>query len=126
MVYKRDANYTESRSRIIWGDSKAEVESWLKDQGIDQFEIDAIIKDCMAERANEIRTEGMKKSAKWTLALVGFVILHVVFWYGLGFTTNKVLAICIIGSLVSGYKALDGILKFFFAGRTRGSITEME
>jgi hypothetical protein len=61
----------EARAKIFWGRSTAEVLEFLQSKNVAEKDALALIEEVLAERAQEVRAEGVTKT--WTGALLVLV-----------------------------------------------------
>ncbi len=120
--YNQDGVFYDARAKIMWGEPKEDVRKFLETTDLMDFEIDQMLNDLYAERASEIRSNGMSKLIKWSAAFVGCAILALVFF---GIFPIKVIALFVLGALVSGWRAFDGLSMLLEGGKREGCMTSM-
>ena len=71
---------TEAAARITWGDSRADVRKWLLSHEIDEFYVDAILRDCLQQRATHMRLLGMRNLLLGSCSMAGALAVGIGGW----------------------------------------------
>jgi hypothetical protein len=121
-------HHTEARAMIIWGKPQDEVESYLRDSGIDEKRIKEWISVFISERNNEVRSKGKKNT------LIGFGIIGVMgalIYFAIpdripgqvGIGSEKYIPILAVVLLWGLWKCMSGIFDIVAPEKRRGSIS---
>lgn len=106
----------DARAEIVWGRDPQEVLTMLQRKGVGEHEAIAFVEELMAERAESIRGEGIRKSifgALFTLAPIAYYFFTV--WIG-DMSIKLFAALIVLGAY--GIGKLTNGLKMVFRPRT--------
>lgn len=99
----------EARAKIFWGASPDAVLAFLKSNNVEEKDARALIEAVLTERAEEVRSEGVRKI--WSGALLVLVPIgyYVVAWVLLGFLLVKLFAALILVGLFGVARLAKGL-----------------
>jgi len=108
-MISREQIETEARAKMIWGEPKEAVYSYLRTQGLPVAEAKALLAELQAERTSEVRAAGVRN----IILGVSLIIAPFAFWFISAFLIGRiylyVLAATIIGAFYGLVKLIDGI-----------------
>jgi hypothetical protein len=114
---------TTARAKIIWGASPETVLQFLKSEGVEEKDAQALIEQILAERAKLVRSEGITKI--WSGALLVMVPIgyYVVSWALLGFLLVKLFVGLILVGLFGAFRLANGLLMVAKPRSTSGDLS---
>lgn len=112
----------EARARIIWGHNPEEVLEWLQENGTPSAVADAIVKAGLAERAREVRGNGMRELAKGGALVLGAGLIAVAMFSLFERVPVRLLVPVFAGALYGLYLLLNGAISVL-SGSSHGSVS---
>ena len=136
-AWQIDELETEAFARITWGDSPAEVRRWLRSSALEDFYVDAVMRDCLQRRAADMRQLGVRNLVRGAGALSVAVIAGSSGWLLSDWLASggvRISALLYVvtfspGALVFGYGVWQAWLAFdrlVFGARADGAVRDVE
>jgi len=109
MLISREQIETEARAKMIWGEPKEAVYSYLRTHGLPPAEAKALLAELQAERIAEVRAAGIRNIILGSLLMVSPFAFWIISAYTIGRIYLYVLAATAIGAFYGLSKLIDGI-----------------
>jgi hypothetical protein len=122
LVSREQAEH-EARAKVMWGDSPAQIVSYLMVQGFTHPEATSLADDLFRERTGEVRKNGIGKIIKGSL-LMCVPIVAVVFCLAIGFFIVKLVGAAILVGVYGAYLFIKGTLMALAPKSERGDVSE--
>ena len=103
-----DEAKAEARAKIIWGESKESVSTFLMTHGFGEKDALSLLAEFDQERAEAIRSSGMKKLLIGAL-LVPIPLIAYLFFMAIGVIYMKIFALTIAAGGFGLWKVIDGL-----------------
>ena len=121
----RDQVEIEARAKTFWGDSREEVVKYLMMQGINAAEATELAGGLFAERAQIIRSAGVKKICIG----IPLMLVPVVFWFWCVAQYRmlppiKIWSLTAMGGIYGMYCLFKGLIMFFSPNSEPGDCSE--
>ena len=114
----------EARARVMWGTPPDEIREWLRSQGLGPAEVDAVVSQCLRERAAEVRKAGLRDLVVGSgLFLAGAAGIAIIF--ALDTRVDRLLGLSGIGVAVGLWRIVTGIDRLLSGSKAPGSLTDM-
>jgi hypothetical protein len=114
----------EARARIMWGENPTQVARWLRDQDVPETLVDDTIRNCLKERAIEVRRRGIHQTfvgvAAIALALGAYFTM-----LSTGVVHSRIFVIVLLAGMYGLWQASSGLMLLFSGGSARGSVGDM-
>jgi predicted phage tail protein len=109
MNISREQIEAEARAKMIWGEPKAAVYSYLRTQGLPPAEAKALLAELQAERTAEVRATGIRNILLGSLLVVSPFAFWMISAYTIGRIYLYVFAATVITAFYGVSKLIDGI-----------------
>jgi hypothetical protein len=108
-MISREQIEVEARAKMIWGEPREAVYSYLRTQGLPTAEAKELLAELEAERTAEVRAAGIRN----IILGVSLMIAPFAYWFLSAFLIGRiylyVLAAAVIGACYGVSKLIDGI-----------------
>ena len=111
----------EARAKVMWGDSREQVVSYLMVQGFTHPEATDLADNLLGERTSAIRNNGIGKVIKGG-GLVAVSIIGIISLLSVGFVSTKAVGIAVIAGLYGAYLLIRGLLMALAPKSERGDV----
>jgi hypothetical protein len=121
LVSREQAEH-EARAKVMWGDTREQIVSYLMVQSFSHPEAMELTDDLFRERTGEVRKTGIGKMIKGGLLMCVPVVAVIIFLV-IGFFLVKVLGAAILVGVYGAYLFLRGLLMAVAPKSEKGDVT---
>jgi hypothetical protein len=113
----------EARAKILWGDPPAQVLGYLRGQGFDQEEAQAMVQELNAERTAEVRANGIKYLCGG-IALIAVPIVALMLFLRVGYIYVRTFLFTLVIGAVGVFLAIKGAMMLLSPKSEGGNVAE--
>ncbi|MFA6286893.1 MAG: hypothetical protein WC661_05855 [Opitutaceae bacterium] len=114
----------EARAKIIWGEPSENVSAFLQGHGFGEKEIFEHLANFDRERAEVIRSSGIKKITMGALLIPIPLVAYIVFIMN-GAIPTRLFTLTVLIGLYGIWKATNGIMMIMAPGTERGDLSDL-
>jgi predicted phage tail protein len=108
-MISREQIETEARAKMIWGEPRETVYSYLRTQGLPVADAKALLAELQAERVAEVRATGIRNIILGSLLIVSPFAFWLISAYTIGRIYLYAFAAAVIAAFYGVSKLIDGI-----------------
>jgi len=115
----------DARAKVMWGESRSDIQTWLYSQGLTEQQVRAVLRATIKERGREVRKIGIRDIAIGIVAGLGSVLIFVS-EHRNPLSDNR--GAWVLGILLGGISIwilIRGFDRLIGGSKHRGSITDM-
>jgi len=120
----RDQVEIEARAKTFWGDSREDVIKFIMMQGVNAAEATELAAGLFVERAQIIRSAGIKKVVIGIPLIALPIVLWFVFLATIHFVPVKLWALTLMAGIYGMYCLFKGLIMFFSPNSEPGDCSE--
>lgn len=122
-LVNRDQAEHEARAKVMWGDSRDQVVSYLMIQGFSHPEAIEMTDNLLQERSSSIRSNGIGKVIKGA-GLIALSVIGTIYLLSTGVVSTKVVGVAVITGLYGAYLLIRGLVLAVAPKSERGDMTK--
>ncbi len=114
----------EARAKIIWGEPQEKVSAFLQQNGFSEKEVQELLAEWNQERADAVRSTGIKKATIGALLVPIPFITYFVFM-AIGHMQRNLFAVACAAGMFGLWKLGDGLYMILAPRSERGDISSL-
>ena len=113
----------EARAKMIWGDTPETVTNYLRMQGFNKEDAEALVRDLVKERKSAVRGIGSRKILTG-VGLIFVPIITLIIFLSIGVILLKVMAVAVMVGLWGCWRILNGVIMFLSPKSQPGDLAD--
>jgi hypothetical protein len=114
----------EARSKIMWGDTAADVTKYLLSQGFTSDEANAVIASLLDQRAEAVRKAGTQKAVigggMMCVPVIAFIVFKSIHYFPI-----KIFGAAVVVGVWGAWRVLSGVIMFMSPRSEKGDVADM-